>query len=84
MCEAFEIGRDLVHFVNVDNVISNRRSEMRCLRGRQGLGHAQLGCYISDFAFYTNTKEEKEMLSVFLTDRLVCTEKKSGGQQWKW
>lgn len=36
MCEAFEIGRDLVHFVNVNSVISEGRSEMRCLRGRQG------------------------------------------------
>lgn len=40
-----------MHFVNVNSVISKGKSEMRCLRGRQGLGHAELGCYISDFAF---------------------------------
>lgn len=40
MFEALETGRDLVHFVNVNSVVSKGKSEMRHLRGRQGLDHA--------------------------------------------
>lgn len=59
MWEALETGRDLVHFVNVNSVVSKGVSEMRCLRGRQRLDHAQLGCYVNVFAFYTNAKGGK-------------------------
>lgn len=38
MCEALEIGRDLVHFVKkagVSSVVRKGSSDMRCVRGRQ-------------------------------------------------
>lgn len=64
MCEALETGKDLVHFVKkkkagVNSAVSKGKSEMRYLRGRRGLDHAQPGCYVNDFAFYPNAKESE-------------------------
>lgn len=84
MWEALETGRDLVDFVNVNSVVSKGASEMRCLRGRQRLDHAQLGCYVNAFAFYTNAKGGKLVWFVLLTEHFSCTENKPRGQQWKW
>ena len=60
MCEALEMGRDLVHFIKkkagVSSVVSKGSSDMRCLRGRQRLDHARPGCYANDFAFFLNAK----------------------------
>lgn len=64
MCEALETGRDSVHFVKkrkagVNSVFSKGKSDMRCLRVRQRLDHAQPGCHVNDFAFYPNAKERE-------------------------
>ena len=61
MCEALEIGRDLVPFpkkkkAGVSSVVSKESGGMRCLRGRQELDHARPGCYAKDFVVYLNAK----------------------------